>query len=350
MAKIVKNNIKVNDFRLASLAFIGIVALIVTGVVGAASSKSTATSFASTLDTVFSTGDWDTALSNLIHADVSQSVTLPNGSILWVFGDTTQVNGVSTSGAYGYPHDTIATQAPNTLTFTAVPGTYGYGWQQVPNWSDGSYFWMSTPIVYNGHLYILGERVKGVSPFTVVGDYVAVFNAKTMAFQQITQIPDGSTGNTAWGGVASTSSGWWITGTHAVSCSYATDCKVGDLAFVPYGGLTVSNDWKVYNNVIPASMNVGTSLALLKTGSGWDIFTKQGDSYGGTNIEKLTSTSIPGSWEVTNTWSAPSPSGTVTYGVAVHPEQTSPLGQVLVSYDVNGINADYHPLFEYLPQ
>jgi hypothetical protein len=348
MAHKTKREKGVNAFRLSVLIFLGIIILIASAVTGLTSARMA--SFANAQGTSFTTDQWDSALGNVIHADVAQSVTLPNGSVLWVFGDTTQVNGVSTVSGYGYPHDAFVEQAPNSLTFTAVPGSYGYGWQQVPNWSDGTYFWMSTPIVYGGKLYILGERIKGVSPFTVVGDYVAVFNAKTLTYQQIVQIPSGATGATNWGGVAEASNGWWITGTHGVTCSYATDCKVGDLAFVPFGKITSSNAWKVYNNVIPASDNLGTTLGLLRTGSGWDIFTKVGDAYGGTKIEKLTASSPTGTWTINGMWDAPSPQGSVTYGVAVHSEQASPAGDVLVSYDVNGVSADYYPLFEYLPR
>jgi hypothetical protein len=50
-------------------------------------------SFAST---VYATSQWHSALDRVIHADVAQSVTLPSGRILWVFGDTTQVNGKAT--------------------------------------------------------------------------------------------------------------------------------------------------------------------------------------------------------------------------------------------------------------
>ena len=348
MAKKTKQKNILTDLRLSSLLFLSIVALIAAAVISTVSTQTR--SFASIRNPVYTTDQWDSALGSVIHADVAESVTLPTGSILWIFGDTTQINGKSTVGGYGYPHDAFVEQVPKTLTFTAVPGTYGYGWQQVPNWSDGTYFWMSTPIVDNGNLYILGERIQGVNPFKVVGNYVAIFNATTLTFQQVVQIPAGSTNTTLWGGVAKTSSGWWITGTHGVSCSYATDCKVGDLAFVPFGKLATPAAWTIYDNIIPATDNVGTALALLQNGSTWDIFTKVGDAYGGVQIEKLTASTPTGPWTINGTWNAPSPQGTVTYGVGVHPEQKNPYGQVLVSYDVNGIDTDYHPLFEYLPR
>ncbi|WP_143234641.1 hypothetical protein [Paractinoplanes atraurantiacus] len=289
-------------------------------------------------------GDWTTALEKVVHADVTQSVTLPGGDVLWVFGDTTRVNGVSTVGPWGYPHSAFARQTAGTLNFTAIPGPYGYGWQQVPNWSDGTYFWMSTPIVDNGTLYVIGERIRGVSPFTVVGPYVAVFDASTLAFQRIVALPAGATGTTMWGGVARTATGWWLTGTHPVAGK-----SVGDMAFVPFGRLADGTRWTVHDNVIPSSTEIGVVLALHRTATGWEIFTKRGDAYGGTQIERLTARTVLGTWTVNGLWDAPSPPGTITYAVAVHPEQTAPAGQVLVSYNVNGNEADYYPRFLYLP-
>lgn len=336
------------DFRLASALFIGIIALIAAALINTASYH--ANTHASQSGTAFEKSRWDSELSRVIHADNTQSVKLSNGSILWVFGDTTQIIGKSTVGGYGYPHNTFVKQAPDTLFFTVVPGKYGYGWQQVPNWPDNSYFWMGTPVVENGTVYILGVRIKGASPFTVVGNYVALFDERSLSYDSLVRIPGGPSGKTIWGGAVKTSNGFWITGTHGVNCSYATDCKVGDLAFVPFGDLAKPREWKIHADVIPASFNVGTTLALLQTGDGWDIFTKVGDGYGGVQIERLTAATPIGPWTVSGKWSAPSPSGTVTYGVGVHPEQTSRSGDILVSYNVNGISDAYHPLFEYLPR
>jgi hypothetical protein len=300
--------------------------------------------------TTYTITQWDNAVGNKVHADDTQSVKLPNGKILWIYGDTLSINGKSTVSSYEYPHDSFMTQAPGTLTFSPIKGTYGYGWQQVPNWSDGTYFWMSTPVVDKGVLYVIGQRIQGVSPFSVVGSYVAVFNASTLAFQSIVAIPNGSTGHTAWGGIAKTTNGWWITGTHSVACSYVTDCKVGDMAFVPFGKLATASVWQVHNNVVPASKNVGTTLGLVKTSSGWDIFTKTGDAYGGATVERLQAASVTGAWTVNGSWPISGPSGTVTYGVAVHPEQTTPAGDVLVSYNVNDSKSICWPLFLYLPK
>ncbi len=338
-----------NDLKIAILFFTGLLAFITAGVIGATSTQYH--SNASTPTNGFPTSQWNSAIANVIYADNTQSVKLPSGQILWAFGDTTKINDKSVVGTIYYPHNAFVKQAPNSLNFTPVAGKISNKpWQQVPNWSDDTYFWMATPIVDGGSLYVLGERIKGVVPFSIQGIYVAVFNANTLAYERIVQIPGGSTGKTNWGGVVRTGSGFWISGTHNVSCSNSKNCKVGDMAFVPFGKLASPGSWKVYNNIIPASNNLGTVIALLQNGSTWDVFTKVGDQKGGTQIERLTAGSPTGVWKINGKWDAPSPSGTVTYGVAVHPEQVAPPGQILVSYNVNGVKADYHPRFLYLPK
>lgn len=306
------------------------------------------TTFAATRP-VFSVSAWDSTMDAAIHSDDAQSVTLPNGNVLWVFGDTIAINGKPTIGSFGYPHDAFVEQTANTQKFTPLAGKYGYGWQQVPNWSNGDYFWMSTPIVQRGNLFVLGQRIRGVANFQVIGDYEAEFDSSTLAYKGMIQIPSGASGVTVWGGETSTSSGRWITGTHGVSCSYATDCKVGDLAFVPWGDMGAPSTWQVHLNVIPASDNVGTTLGIVKSTTGWDIFTKLGDSYGGSSIERLSAASLTGAWTVTGNWASPSPSGAVSYAAAVHPEQAAPAGDILVSYAVNDSKSICWPQFLYLP-
>lgn len=307
--------------------------------------------------TLYSTTDWAKAVGAVIHADNTQSVTLPNGNILWVFDDTTQVNGKSTVGAFGYPHDVFVSQTPGTLNFTALAGPYGYGWQQIPNWSDGTYFWPSNLAVDNGTLYIFGSRVQNTSTggFAVVGQYVAEFNPTTLAYQNIVQVPAGATGQTVWGGMTTVSTGayngWMVTGSHGVTCSFATNCKVGDFAYIPFGAIGNPSAWTVYDNVIPATDNLGTTLGIVPTSTGWTLFTKRGDAYGGSSIESLTSSTITngGSWTLTGTtWSIPVPSGAVSYGAAVHVEQSAPSGQILVSYNVNGSDNSAYPAPQFL--
>ena len=87
-----------------------------------------------------------------VRSDLAASVRLPDGGQVYLFGDTVTVNGQVICGPSrcpdGYPHDSMAIQRPGTATF-AMQSCAGcpYGWQQVPDWPDGSYFWMAAPAV-----------------------------------------------------------------------------------------------------------------------------------------------------------------------------------------------------------
>lgn len=300
----------------------------------------------------------DAGIASAISADVAASVVLPSGSYagdaLWVFGDTTKVNGVSTTGALGYPHDAFAVQQPGATTWTVLAGHYGttYGggpWQQVPNWSDGTFFWAEGVVLDGSTVYVLGNRISQSGSSVTVGDpYAAEFSLATLAYQGVVQLP-GPAGE-VWSGSARASLGWWIAGTRGVSCTDATDCKVGDMAWIPFGDLATASDWQLHDGVFPATLNAGTTIAVDNTGSGWVAYTKLGDVYGSNSIGRLSASSPDGSWSLTGSYPAPSvlQTGELTYDAQVHPEQPASSGQVLVSVAENDSGA-YDPQFTYLP-
>ena len=68
-------------------------------------------------------------------------------------------------------------QRPGTATFqmqSCAAAGCPYGWQWVPNWPDGSYFWMAAPAVEGTSLYVIGERISP-SAGKVEGEYTARF-------------------------------------------------------------------------------------------------------------------------------------------------------------------------------
>jgi hypothetical protein len=289
----------------------------------------------------------DSGIAAAIHADTAASVELPSGEALWIFGDTTAVNGTSTVGAYGYPHDAFALQSPGSTSWSVQPGPYGYGWQQVPNWSDGTYFWPATAVVDGSTLYVFGERIQGVSPFTVVGDYAAEFTTATPpVYEGIVPVP--GSGGEVWGGSAQAPGGWWLFGTRQTGGSNCLSaCKTGNVAFVPSGEEADSADWRITDGALPASLDLGTAVSPERLGSGWVAFTKVNDILG-TQLERLSASSPTATWSVTGTWTAPdSVAADETYGVQVHPEQPAASGQILVSVCENG--TVYDPQFIYLP-
>ena len=110
---------------------------------------------------------YDLGVAAAVRSDLAASVRLSDGGQVYVFGDTLAVNGQVLCGPsrcpYGYPHDSIAIQRPGTATFamqSCAAAACPYGWQQVPDWPDGSYFWMAAPAVDGTSLYVIGERIS----------------------------------------------------------------------------------------------------------------------------------------------------------------------------------------------
>jgi hypothetical protein len=142
--------------------------------------------------------------------DLAASARLPDGGQVYVFGDTLAVNGQVICGPsrcpYGYPHDSMAIQRPGTATFamqSCAAAACPYGWQQVPDWPDGSYFWMAAPAVEGSSLYVIGERISEPAG-AVEGEYTARFSVgagDALTYQGITALT-GPAGGSQWGSAA----------------------------------------------------------------------------------------------------------------------------------------------------
>jgi len=313
---------------------------------------------------------WDAGIKQAVRADVAASGSLPDGNQVYVFGDTLAVNGQvicsPTSCPFGFPHDSVAIEKPGSAAFTMQScSALGcpYGWQWVPNWSDGTEFWMAAPLAYGNKLYVIGARVStsgsACSYGCIEGEYVAKFaigSGDSLTYDGVTQLT-GEAGETDWGSVVldSSAGGWWLTGTRATGGSKCF-CKTMDVAFVPFPAGGNSTKWTVTQNVLPSGqgwdLGTVTSLAYV-SGSGWVIFTKQNDIIGSA-IEELNSSQVTSGWSVTGTYPVTTANGcTETYAAEAHPEDGAPAGEMLVSWASNG-NASgqvcaYVPQFTYLP-
>lgn len=311
--------------------------------------NSATTARASTVPTA---AQYDAAIATAVSADVASSVKLPDGNFLWAFGDTTKVNGVSVSGADGYPHDSFAIQVPEKASFTMLAGPYGFGWQQVPNWSNGDYFWANGMVVAGSTLYVYGDQVSG---FSVVGYAVAHFSVSdnTITYQAITTLTGAA--SEGWSSVVSVSGGYDLIGTrHTGGSGCLSDCITGDVAFAPTGELAKPADWTVTKAVFPSSLDLGNVISVTKSGSLYVAVTKQDDILGSA-IEVLTSSSLTSGWSVHGTDSiTPTPGCTETYSGELHPGEGAPTDEYLVSWANNGSNGTggatcgYSPSFAYI--
>ena len=150
---------------------------------------------------------YDLGIAAAVRSDLTASVQLPDGGQVYVFGDTLAVNGQVLCGPsrcpYGYPHDSIAIQRPGTATFamqSCAAAACPYGWQQVPDWPDGSYFWMAAPAVEGTSLFVIGERISRTAG-TVEGEYTARFAVgagDALTYQGITALT-GAADDSQWG-------------------------------------------------------------------------------------------------------------------------------------------------------
>ena len=284
---------------------------------------------------------YDLGVAAAVRSDLTASAQLPDGGQAYVFGDTVAVNGQVICGPsrcpYGYPHDSIAIQRPGTATFrmqscaaTGCP----YGWQWVPDWPDGSYFWMAAPAVEGSSLYVTGERISRTAG-AVEGEYTARFTVgagDALTYQGITALT-GPAGDSQWGSASPDPGGrgWWLTGTRNTSgTGCVADCTTMGTAFVPFTALTHPSAWHVQPGVLPSGEGYGLGTVVSMShvvGRGWVAYTKRDDIVGGV-LERLNAWHVTGPWHVApQQWQAtPAPGCGWTYSAQTHPASPAPAG------------------------
>ena len=303
-----------------------------------------------------------------VRSDLAASVRLPDGGQAYVFGDTVAVNGQVICGPSrcpdGYPHDSIAIQRPGSATFamqSCAAAGCPYGWQWVPDWPDGSYFWMAAPAVKGTqpvrprrahqpagrhgrrrvHGQIYGRRQRRPD---LPGHHRADRRGRRVPVGVSHADPDGR--------------GWWLTGTRNTGgTGCVADCKTMDAAYVPVTAMTDPSAWHVRPGVLPSAdgYDLGTVVSMSHvTGRGWVAFTKR-DDITGSVLERLNAWQVTGPWHVAaRRWPAtPAPGCGWTYSAQAHPASPAPAGQMLVSWasshDDPGTTCDMQPRFTDLP-
>jgi hypothetical protein len=310
---------------------------------------------------------YDRGVAAAVRSDLAASARLPDGGQAYLFGDTVAVNGQVICGPfrcpYGYPHDSIAIQRPGTATFgmqSCAAAGCPFGWQQVPDWPDGSYFWMAAPALEGGSLYVIGERISRAG--AVQGEYTARFTVgagDALTYRGITALT-GAAGESQWGSATADPGGrgWWLTGTRNTGgTGCVADCKTMDTAYVPSAAMADPPAWHVQFGVLPSGegYNLGTVVSMSHvTGRGWVAYTKR-DDITGTVLERLNAWHVTGPWHVASQrWPAtPAPGCGWTYSAQTHPASPAPAGRVLVSWassrDDAGTTCDMRPQFTDLP-
>lgn len=322
-----------------------------------------------------SPGTYDTGVAAALQADGMASTSLNSTTQVYMAGDTPEVLGQRTQG--GFDHFELLTEPDGSGVLTPVPTHYGYPttgglqYQQFgcldsscpnagANWADGTFFW-PTGIFTDGSLWVPGVRVDGTG--AVHGAYMAKFNLVTLAFEGVTQLPStpaGGYGFEVYGGTVTLKSGRYLVATHDTPPSdpnydkchpYVTDCKIGDMVWIPNGTEASPASWSFHMGVFPSSLNVGTRISDMLdvdgSGSNYNAYSNVCDvCTGNGQYTVLHSSSLLSGWTGTVVDLPVSiPAGATHYGFELHPAD-SPSGQILASINVNGYpSGQYDPDF-----
>lgn len=303
--------------------------------------------------TVDTTAQMGAAFASVISADVDSTVKLPDGNMLWITGDITKANGQVMTGSF--PHSGFVTQAPGKAAFTVLSGPYGQGYQQVPDWTDGTFFWAAAGVVDNGWLYVFGSRIQATGPgpfdFTVIGNYMARFSLPALTYQDIASVP-APVSSVTFG-----NTGWWlyysqVTGTPPCY----SNCFTGSAYWVPTGDIGTVADWSSRPGIFPSTLDsgcpsgacgIGNVVSVVHEGtSKWVAIVKEDDILGA-NLLRLTSAKPEGPWTVAEYISAPPQvSGDCTYSAQLHPGEGEPSGWYLATYAENSCGNNSAPYYD----
>lgn len=306
---------------------------------------------------------YDSAVSNQlgpgwVGGDAAYSTRLPGGMESWVFSDTL-IGTASATGAgtfTGMPHNSELVGTGSKLT-SDYAGTYSAPQTLIADTDGNNYQWqVAGTYVENGKQLIFVNEFGPVagSMFDLYTGksgiaIMSVSSNKLPSPGSIVNIPTDST--TQWGNaVASDSTYNYIYGTDS---NTSTGAFYGmKLARVAIGKTTQASDWQYWNGSKWVSGEANASL--LNTGNEITGVTQQLGQSGYIGV------SIPGSVYTDNTldvsyacspqgpWSTPTAVYTIpeiteynneiAYIPTVHPELSTSLTGLLVSYNVNSLN------------
>jgi hypothetical protein len=296
-------------------------------------------------------------------ADDGQSARLPNGKVLWVFGDTfvrpeAQPNGgvfinnnfiLTDKGcaqAVSGPNDAQG-QPTSTVKPTGAfdkPGVTDYYWPNIP-FMDGNTMYM-----FMGHMY------NDASGFHMIGQDLAQFDVSgpvpvlTGLHQTPGSVSDGETAP-AWGSsVLRTSDFTYIYGTVEKHEAWVWG-KYYYVARVPNGQVANPAAWQYWGGaswvtnqataavIIPGTVGVGsTATVYQRTDGSYVLVSKKFDIIGG-DIVAWTASSPAGPWTESSVLltipNVDTAAGEHTYFGLAHPEVPLASGKMLVSWSLN---------------
>lgn len=283
--------------------------------------------------------------------DQASTVALPDGRILWLFGDTL----LATPSATGTPtdvrmsHSSLLIQDAGCFEPVNGPG----GGSVIPDPSADTWYWPQQAVVDGDRLWVTALRVRGDSgslDFALQGVDLAEFalgagGAPTFVAIHRTPASDAGDYGVLWGtGVAVSDGTAYLYGTRR-----AQEALVGRqllLASVPVDRIADPSAWRFRTTkgwsarsddatvLHPARGGVSTSLSAHETEAGWVLVTKR-DEFVGDTVVALRARHPWGPFQEQELFDSPDAGPSLTYLPMAHPELRLRDGSLLVSINHN---------------
>lgn len=262
------------------------------------------------------------------HADVGSSVSLGDGRVLWLFGDT-----IRASGAW----DRNSAVIQKGSTFTQLPGTF------MRHPKAGHWYWPGQAVKEGLRLRVLAQDFVRTGPgaWDWKLDHVDVlsYSLPNLTLVSKNALPARANG-TLWHSMRRTTYYTYVYGSYSVSGQTG---KAYEVARVPNGKLAVPYYWKYLGTKMSPSMELGTVASVVrKATGGYRLYSKRLDMWGH-EILSYDSTTPYGPWgnrRIVAT--VPVPSGQWTYAVEAHPEQTTDRLTLTYATNCDSLCDNYH--------
>lgn len=289
-----------------------------------------------------------------VGADQTASTVLPDGRVLWLFGDTVQGSleaGRLTGGHL--VHSSFVMQ--DRGCFRVAAGHYAGA--VLPAAGDGSWYWPQQAVVAGSTLWVTVLRVSGGSTgtldFHLLGVDLAEFRllpggAPRYVAMHATPASQAGDFGVLWGtAVVRDGSTLYVYGTRRVAQPLSG--KELLLARVPVARVVDASAWSYRTDsgwsstptdavVLRSSQpGVSTSFSVHRSGATWTLVTKRGEFLGDT-VVALEGAAAWGPFAERSLFSAPSGGTRLTYVAMAHPEARLADGGLLVSVNTNDLD------------
>lgn len=272
-------------------------------------------------------------------ADGNVTVALPDGKIVWLFGDTRRER-------RPFIHNSVLVQEGTRLTSTT-------GGQAIPNDSDGDFYWPTDGVVDGGLLRVfLGRVAHDGRPGSFVnkGVALATFTFDERGFPMYAGMRNVSSEpedvGIQWGTAAVSDGGYvyvygqrrredpWLFG-RDVYLARAPAGELVDLGTWRYwtGSSWVTSQFLARPIEIAETSRFSSNFSVDKVDDTWLVVSKEADAAGNRIIE-MAARGPAGPFSVTGTLPAPSSSEQWTYQAKGHPELALGDGRTLVTWNV----------------